>query len=58
MSTPAPYAYGISNSELNVTWLEPTEREALGVIILYNVYQIVTSDDPFAPPEVEMVSQP
>ncbi|XP_071790086.1 usherin-like isoform X2 [Asterias amurensis] len=55
VSTPAPYAYGISNSELNVTWLEPTEREALGVIILYNVYQIVTSDDPFAPPEVEML---
>ncbi|XP_038072643.1 usherin-like isoform X1 [Patiria miniata] len=53
LSTPAPYVYGISSSQLNVTWQPPTERQALGFIIQYNVYQIVMSDDPFAPPEIQ-----
>ncbi|XP_022099403.1 usherin-like isoform X2 [Acanthaster planci] len=51
--TPAPFAYGITSSQLNVTWQAPTERQALGFIVRYNLYQIVPSQDPFAPPEIE-----
>ena len=56
LSIPAPRVTGISSSALNVSWNQPPDGEIRGLVVLYNLFQITASNDPFAPPEVEMVS--
>ncbi|XP_033110841.1 usherin-like [Anneissia japonica] len=51
LSMPSPVAVGISSTQLNVSWTEPSTDQARGVIIQYKLYQFLISFDPFAPPE-------
>ncbi|PIK62302.1 putative usherin [Apostichopus japonicus] len=48
---PAPAVSGASSTSVNVIWSQPTDQEVRGVVIRYSLYQLVTSSDPFAPPE-------
>ncbi|XP_048258912.1 usherin-like [Haliotis rufescens] len=53
--TPPPVIKGVSSTELNVTWKQPQDDVARGVIISYRVYQYRRTDtlaNPFAPPMV------
>ncbi|KAJ8045141.1 Usherin [Holothuria leucospilota] len=52
---PAPSIQGLSSSSLNVSWPQPADSEVRGVVTSYSLYQIVTSTDPFAPPEVSQL---
>ncbi|XP_041469805.1 usherin-like [Lytechinus variegatus] len=53
LSTPAPSVLGVSSSELNISWSQPQDNEIRGVVISYKLYRYITSDDPFAPPEIQ-----
>ena len=53
---PAPVIYQVSSSALNVTWQRPSTEQSQGEIIEYNVYLIMPSDDPFAPPQFPQAS--
>lgn len=52
---PAPAVSGSSSTSVNVIWSQPTDQEVRGVVIRYSLYQLVTSSDPFAPPESSQV---
>ncbi|XP_072023400.1 usherin-like, partial [Amphiura filiformis] len=54
ISIPAPIVTGISSSALNISWVQPPDDEIRGFVVLYNLFQITTSTDPFAPPEQEV----
>ena len=53
---PAPSIVGVSSSELNISWPQPLDSEIRGVVTQYRLYQYVTINDPFAPPEIQQVS--
>lgn len=59
LSTPTPTVNALSSRELIITWTEPTEAEAKGLIKSYQLYHYKKNNesrDPFAPPYTWTVS--